>query len=728
MLRNACLRNACFFETITTRANEKARALRFLAFSCLPNLFFPGPFRKPLLTYFGLGLLVGATGWGLWWPMRIVEPIWATVLAFEALAMALAAVLLDRLSDHEPGATCSASRQASDRNRLIDAYRIPLLHVAEIVAPMALAVGGWMAWVDLGVVCRTPTPVVTAVYAGAFYLLMAWGYRSVERTWVGSMVALAGLVHTLVFNYTGLLDQPWLDALLAHATLAVLASVFLGAWAQRPLAERFADDIRRVFIKPLGQTALLSSSLAIPVLATVSWHETLSLAACLFWLAGVWLVIAWTNRWPAMLAAAQAVLTLAVAVATTAWLQRHPWDFAAKVDLLDPRSLQAYGIGLGLLTLAWTVTRILLRRNTVAQHVLNPEWPTVDRVVGHAVVGLQLLLAAAYLVPGCWQELTPVRAGRAAAGSQLEAFGPTAWILVGVLASSLVVALWHRWRKDELASSLLVAATVPCLVAGQFAGEQATASALRWGLGIGLAVCSAAFWQRRQFERWSRHAGAMIAVGANGPRTGRAVLLATTVGPVLALTVLATLLRLARTTPGGPALGSFFFEVGPELSYLVPLVLVIACLVGFALREASAGYAFSAGLVANMSVTLGYLLSVVKNGKAIGTDELVAVVQLVTIAAAVWAIAWMIGRRWVDVWREAPAPDSARVLMNVPRRFGSPRPGCWPSFSASRRPSCTSCPRTCFGPPRRLPWPVRPGRRCRSGGAGKAGPLPRHRA
>jgi len=32
-----------FCETITTRANEKARALRFLAFSCLPNLFFPGP-------------------------------------------------------------------------------------------------------------------------------------------------------------------------------------------------------------------------------------------------------------------------------------------------------------------------------------------------------------------------------------------------------------------------------------------------------------------------------------------------------------------------------------------------------------------------------------------------------------------------------------------------------------------------------------------------------------
>ena len=95
---------------------------------------------------------------------------------------------------------------------------------------------------------------------------------------------------------TGVLG-PWLAALLAHATLAVLASVLLEVWTRgregekgdrpastkRPeggfagtgLVPSFANDVRRVFIRPLGQTALLSSSLAIPVLALVSWQETL---------------------------------------------------------------------------------------------------------------------------------------------------------------------------------------------------------------------------------------------------------------------------------------------------------------------------------------------------------------------------------------------------------------------------------------------------------------------
>ena len=106
-----------------------------------------------------------------------------------------------------------------------------------------------------------------------------------------------------------------------------------------------------------------------------------------------------------MLAASQAMLTLAVLVATTAWLQHHPWEAGAAVDLADPRSLQAYGIGLGLLTLAWIAARLALRDNAVARQLLNPRWPAVDQVVGHAVVVLQLILVGHSLAPFCWQEL-----------------------------------------------------------------------------------------------------------------------------------------------------------------------------------------------------------------------------------------------------------------------------------------------------------------------------------
>jgi len=253
------------------------------------------------------------------------------------------------------------------------------------------------------------------------------------------------------------------------------------------------------------------------------------------------------------------------------------------------------------LALLWVVARITLRRNAVAGQLLNPPWPAVDRVAGHAVVGLQLMLVAAHLLFGCWLELARGPAGRVAVGFFPEAFGPAAWLLVAVLALGLLAALWHRWREAEAASSLLLAATVPCLIAGQFVGERAVASALRWGLAVGFVLLSAVVWQRGRLRHCCAKFGAVIESGAVGPRISRALLVATTAVPVLILTLVAAPGQLGGSSPGGPVPGSFFDRLGPEVSYLVPLALVTAGLVGFALREASALYAFGAGLVSFVS-------------------------------------------------------------------------------------------------------------------------------
>ncbi len=661
------------------RGADAPIALGVYATYGLGSLLLNARFREPLLTYFGLGLLVGATVWGLWWQTPPVQPIWAAVLLLEALAMGLAAMRLYGLADHEPGAAWDVPPPKSDRNALIEAYRRPLLRVAEVVAPAGLLVAVGTALVDLDSVRATPTPVVAAVYAAAFYLLMAWGYRSVERTWLGSMVALVGLIHTLVVNYQGHLDQPWLVALLAHATLAVSASVSLDAWTAKRRREgesvpRFAKHVRRVFVGPLGRTALVSSFLAIPALVPASWQATLPLAACLFWLGGVWLVIAWTNRWPAMMAGCQAVLTLAVLVATTAWLETPRWGSQAKVDLLDVRTFQTYGIGLGLMVLPWSGARIGLRRSRVGRQLLEPGWPTVDRLVGHVVVGMQLVLLVGQLLPGCWQELVAAPAapaGSAAIVPRLAGFGPTAWLLVAVLAAGLVVRLWYRWREDDLAAALLVAASVPYLAAGPFAAQQAAASALRWGLAVVLIVATAAVWHRGRLLEVCRRAGGVVDVRPMGPRIAQAVILATAAVPILVLTLAAALLQIGGVAPGGPAAGSFFAAMGPELSYLFPLLAVSACLVALALRETSAPYAFSAGLVAKMTVVLAYLLAVATSGRPFQTADLVTALQLLAATAAVWAIAWLIGRRWADVWSDAPRTAPGRALMSVQLGIGT---------------------------------------------------------
>lgn len=66
----------------------------------------------------------------------------------------------------------------------------------------------------------------------------------------------------------------------------------------------------------------------------------------------------------------------------------------------------------------------------------------------------------------------------------------------------------------------------------------------------------------------------------------RATLLITTALPVLAVTLMAALLRFAGNSPAQPPDESFFGRIGPNVSYVVPLVLVVLGLVGHAVRDA----------------------------------------------------------------------------------------------------------------------------------------------
>ena len=110
-----------------------------------------------------------------------LQPIWGAVLAVEGLGMGL---LGGRLESAGPagrraaGGMPRARRAPRDRAQaksdgLIEVYRLPLLHVAEAVAVLALGFA----------VCtfryeHTPASVVTAACLAAFCLLTAWGYRS----------------------------------------------------------------------------------------------------------------------------------------------------------------------------------------------------------------------------------------------------------------------------------------------------------------------------------------------------------------------------------------------------------------------------------------------------------------------------------------------------------------------------------------------------------------------
>ncbi len=453
----------------------------------------------------------------------------------------------------------------------------------------------------------------------------------------------------------------WSLALLLEATAALAGSLAL---------KRFAENSLAV---PLRLCFLLASVAAIfPLLAAMERSWMGPLAGLTAWLALLWLILAWFERWQGLFTAFQAMLGVAVLFGVTAWLDDQAWVSTFPEDLADPRSLQAYGVALGLLALLTNAARLLLRKNERAIALLEPPWPSVDRVVAVSLVLGLLGLAIFALAPGVGAELSSAASARASSWPETfrHAAGPGAWLVLATLVAGCALGQWNRRRHESLVLLALLAPTLPLLVASQFTDDRATASALRWGLALWFLACSAPFWLRDSIAQWTSGWG----FGGTIPKISwelvRAILLLGLAIPVLILTATAAGLRISGEPPGGPGLASIFARMDLLVSNLVPLCLVALGLTGYGVRERSAGYVFSAGLVITATVMGGYVLGVVTSGGEMQPDRWVLMLQLGTLAGAIWAGLWLASRPWLAAWREELANPLAKPLMNLHLALG----------------------------------------------------------
>ena len=292
-------------------AEEALRAAILYAVYGAGSMALAARWRRTELSALGVGLLAAAPPWALWWhpATHHVGPLWAAVLAVEALVMAVAAALVHyrfggdwrepwrRLLELAPP---DEEKKGRSRKSLPDLYRTPLAYWAELISAAALAVAAETCWLQRAAILETPTPwpVVAAACLAAVYFILAWQYRSPARTWIASCLVLAGLVHSLNFNYAGLAFEPWLVALLTHGTVAVVAGLLLDFFAEKREKGQPSltpTELRRTFSRPLADSALLSSVLVLPALVFTASGELMPLAVCLFWLAALWLVLAWRD-------------------------------------------------------------------------------------------------------------------------------------------------------------------------------------------------------------------------------------------------------------------------------------------------------------------------------------------------------------------------------------------------------------------------------------------------
>ena len=111
--------------------------------------------------------------------------------------------------------------------------------------------------------------------------------------------------------------------------------------------------------------------------------------------------------------------------------------------------------------------------------------------------------------------------------------------------------------------------------------------------------------------------------------------------PLVAVTVFAVGSTLVGNPIVGPEPDSFFGRIGQAGSYVPPMLVIAATLVGFAVRERSSGFAFSAGLTLSLAATVGYLLGGVPGGLRLDAALWVRLAQLNALVGSGYALAWM---------------------------------------------------------------------------------------
>lgn len=340
---------------------------------------------------------------------------------------------------------------------------------------------------------------------------------------VGSALLLAAIGQGVVyrFNPTWQLEQPWIAASLAHASIVILVSAIL---INISSTFRFARSFNA--INSLAYSGLITSAAAaIWILATSGATSANTLFSYFTWLAVVWLLLSLLLESAPIFTASQVAITGAIVCGITAIIQTREWYAAARHPWLDPWFLAAQGIALSAHCLLLSGTRWLLGRTANGAEAvdsptsaalltrtkksltraLNPPWPSVDDIVAVAVATITLLIAIYAVLPGAAQELSPTQIVGQRIVTPIEQFQVAgiphehaadggAWLLVAAAAVALTPRLKQfvaDWRRVGLAA---LGAVGCLLLAAQWEEQVAVASALRW-LSAGLLVAgSVATW------------------------------------------------------------------------------------------------------------------------------------------------------------------------------------------------------------------------------------------
>jgi hypothetical protein len=488
------------------------------------------------------------------------------------------------------------------------------------------------------------------------------GVRLVLRA--GAGLLLIALLHAIVLNLplreslNWFLSDVWLAtlfAVLVHA--AVCGLLALLAWLSQ----------RRGSADELSWASLISSGIALPLALWLHHSQSGLLAIELATICSVWLIGTILHRNEQELAVFQGLLFGTVS-STAAWL-------AIRLGVCDSSQdvsfVRVQLVVLTLVCLAWNALRFWSPPASACAQLIRRRPLSLDQSVLCGLVAVVLASAALAVAPGISAELAPDYSIMPP-NEWLFAFGNSLWLPLGCLI--LTVATWHadRYSRTALVLLLLLGCSSSILAVLPAAEVVATASALRWSLSIFGLVVAVLLWRSKQlgdFWKWSR---ARLRPGDTEyssqplPASFTLLSLGLSITPVLLLITFAAARGIQELPFGGPNPISFFGKDSMlvEVSYGIPLMLIVTSLLSHAVQRHESKYAWCGTLIMLYLLVMGIVLFSLHDNSAL-LVRLVRVIQFTAIYAAGYGALWIALHHKIQGKTQRPAIDDPRLFAHV---------------------------------------------------------------
>lgn len=529
-------------------------------------------------------------------------------------------------------------------------------------------------------------PRVTALLAFASLLIVgaaALVWFRLGRVHLGTALRFAAALASIAA--AGLLVVSMLHA--STAALAIYVAWLAAVWLGLALLTGWA------WIFSLSQLATVAA-IFIGVTAAVEGREWYAAAR-----------FAWLDPW-FVVAQGSALAVFTAVVGGIRWYFRRIAD-TRNEEVIEPPAPTWYAIGDRLLNAPWPAVDRVVRAGVVIAFVamaIYAVWPGVGQELapleaarGTAPAVRVVTPVAAYQIAGIDQTHAAGNGawlfGAAVLGAVCIGMGErrqaNAWLLAAIIVLAMVCPLLAaRWEAEVATASalrwisavfFLVASTALWIARRGGVGAVPGIDKLRWTTvrnllvtlvvlvyaAMGCYVASRGIWlagTSRAIEElipwvfgWTVIAGAAgLALPAlfrgqeslQLPLTGlRNALLLVALAPLATIGAFAVAAALDQHPIVGPDPASWFRRIGWDVTYGVPLALIALSLVGHAIRDRSSGFAFSAGLLANVVATIVVLMRVAR-GAGLDTAAWITVAQMNAIVAGVVSLAWLAAVRW----------------------------------------------------------------------------------